>query len=170
MSRKKRERVLTTPNVMVPKKTQWLTLDASIAGLPETRLTLTALLLASDGRLRLFGPPPPALALSLAVTKADQRDGERFASDACPVARALRRALRGALGGAADRFEVDVFRNEAQIGLPDGRNVWPPPLSWRAPFPQWLTARINAFDRRGEPLTGARCALEFTRVTQKPGP
>ena len=73
---------------------------------------------------------------------------------------ALKRSLRKAFGEAAPPLVVSFAAEEAWISL-KGRPGKTAPLHWAAPLPQWLIDRINAFDRRGEPLTGVRCALTF---------
>jgi hypothetical protein len=138
---------------MSPDKIQWLTLD--LPG-PASLEMIAALL--SDARGWPFARPPRTIALDVAVTAEDNRRGEPHATWACPVALAVRRALREALGEAAARFEVNVHPH----GVEARATGWPGEaarLTWVAPLAKWLAARIDAFDFDGKPLTGARCAI-----------
>lgn len=97
--------------------------------------------------------------MAIAVTRDDYCDGVRRARAFCPVAWALRRALRDALGEAAVPFEVEVLPDKAEVSLAGCPGDDRARLAWRAPLPKWLTDRIISFDRRAEPLIGTRCAL-----------
>lgn len=109
---------------------------------------------------------PKTLKLNVAVTKEDDRQGDRGTSD-CPMARAVARALRKALGeDATEPLEVHAWPAVATIQVSKRVGVGGIRPIWRARLRRDFLVRFRALTCLGKPLAGVRCALAFKPASQ----